>query len=205
MDRYSYPESTVAIVLAPFRCEILKQRIICWAIAQLLAIVWVTISVAPLHSQTHSTYEHLPCVPTHSNPLGPCAQLPRVPAESGLWKLPGYGGQPARVSTKRTRLIESSLCSGSANYFSWNWEAPFKVKRTNYGYGCPYLNSTMQPSPLDSLNRFAMLKLLPNVRQDNGYCGPGCDGYGYYSGDQSAFNFPSTAPRYYRSVPTIDR
>ena len=55
--------------------------------------------------------------------------------------------------------------------------------------------NTTQPRPRDLLEVFGNIRLLPDVRRDNGYSGPHCDPYGRLGDSRRGVVAPSTVNR----------
>lgn len=164
------------------------------ALSILAIILLVTLTTVDLRGQYSSAYaqKHYPA---YTNPCPPCSTGPCHQHKKGLWNLAGFGGQPYRETSKRTKLIDRNHRPGIMRQSAF-WPAPFSSWHQHGLKGC--LNgSTCEPRLRDSLDHLATFKLVPfNVRKDNGYYGHDCDAYGYLGESNSYQNTNWTAPTY---------
>lgn len=82
---------------------------------------------------------------------------------------------------------------GFTNYnFSTSWPSPFSVL-LDFGSCGDQRRSTVDTRNgrlRDKLDLLAGIRLVGPIRSDNGYCGPGCDPYGYLGKSQRGLEAP---------------
>lgn len=163
-------------------------------------LIWLSVVLLAFNIQTResvaqdSIHYLQKSIPAYSNPCGDCPNGPRG-CKTGLWNLPGYGGQPNRESSIRISLIDSNQRPGIMRFSSY-WPAPMHSVR-DHGMNGFCNRSTCQPRPRDAIDSLAYFKLVPkNIRTDNGHSGPNCDPYGFLGQSRSYENHPATVPHY---------
>ncbi len=94
--------------------------------------------------------------------------------------VPGWRGQPYQSCP-----VGGCQCGKHSKLtyynFSTHWASPWSVL-FDYGPSGDKSRpraSTVYPRHRDKIEVFAGIRLLPDVRKDNGYCGPCCDPWGY--------------------------
>ncbi len=96
-----------------------------------------------------------------------------LPAVGTGWDLPGWRGKPYSDPG-----AAGCRCGrhGQVTYydFSSHWASPWSV----WADRGPK-SSTARPRLRDNLDHLAQIRLLPDVRRDNGYRGSNCDPYGH--------------------------
>ena len=110
-------------------------------------------------------------------------------------KLPGFKGQPYR-----SQPLGGCPCGKRSKWTNYNfhahWHSPFSVILDHGVHGKEWRPSadTTQPRLRDCLDIFANVKLLPDVRCDNGYEGPHCDPYGHLGASRQGRVLNESAP-----------